>query len=134
MPKKTIPNQPLTGEALLQRVRELQDASKDQKARACGYVTITKNGRERVNSLQFLNALLEAQGITLDNELKLGRGRTGRSPSFRVSVQDNGNLLVGAAYTRKMGAKPGDAFTISLGRKQIKLQKVSEDGSEDGEE
>jgi len=38
-----------------------------------------------------------------------------------ATVQGNGNLLVGKAYTALLGLEPGDEFEIKLGRKQIKL-------------
>ena len=38
-----------------------------------------------------------------------------------ATVQGNGNLLVGKAYTAVLDLKPGDEFEIKLGRKQIKL-------------
>jgi hypothetical protein len=53
----------LTGEALLQKVKTLATLSKTQKAKACGYYTGHEGGGERVNLLQFLQALLEAEGI-----------------------------------------------------------------------
>ncbi len=33
--------------------------------------------------------------------------------SYRISVQSNNNLLIGSAYTKKMGLKPGDEFEIT---------------------
>ncbi|MEL7226403.1 MAG: AbrB family transcriptional regulator, partial [Cyanobacteria bacterium J06576_12] len=53
-----------------------------------------------------------------------GNGRGGRSASYRITVQSNGNLLIGSAYTKQMGLKPGDEFEISLGRKHIKLKQI----------
>jgi hypothetical protein len=44
----------------------------------------------------------------------------------------NGNLLVGKAYTAQLGLKPGDAFQIQLGRRQIRLMPL--DASQEGEE
>ena len=38
-----------------------------------------------------------------------------------ATVQGNGNLLIGKAYTAMLDLKPGDEFEIKLGRKQIKL-------------
>jgi hypothetical protein len=38
-----------------------------------------------------------------------------------ATVQGNGNLLVGKAYTAVLDLLPGDEFEIKLGRKQIKL-------------
>lgn len=122
--------EPLTGEALLKKVKELENLSKEEKARACGYYTLTKTGVERVNMMKFLNALIDAEGIQLDSKQN-GNGRGGRSASYRISVQSNGNLLIGSAYTKQMGLNPGDEFEISLGRKHIHLRQL--DALEGGE-
>lgn len=120
---------PLEGEALINKVKELSQLSKEEKARACGYYTVTKNGIDRVNMMKFLNALLDAEEIALDAQHE-GNGRVGRSASYRVTVQSNGNLLVGSAYTKQLGLKPGDEFAIDLGRKHIKLIPISEQENE----
>ncbi|MEO1093899.1 MAG: AbrB family transcriptional regulator [Cyanobacteria bacterium J06638_28] len=119
----------LTGQALIQKVKELDSASKEDKAKACGYYTLTKKGVERVNMMKFMNALLDAEGIQLDSE-QSSNGRGGRSASYRITVQSNGNLLIGSTYTKQMGLKPGDEFEISLGRKHIHLKQLGEDGTE----
>ena len=118
----------LTGEALLNRVKELGSATKEEKAKACGYYTVAEDGSERIRVMKFLNALIDAEGIDLDSSVdsREGENRGGRSASFRVSVQANGNILVGAAYTKRLELKPGDEFEISLGRRHIKLKQVSE--------
>lgn len=123
MSTKTIPT-PLTGEELVKKVKELGNSSKDEKAKACGYYTLTKNGVERVNMMKFLKALITAEGIVLDGAGN-GNGRGGRSASYRITVQSNGNLLIGSAYTKKMGLEPGDEFEITLGRKHIHLKQVN---------
>jgi hypothetical protein len=123
MTKKKI--EPLTGEALLNKVKDLESLSKEEKARECGYYTLTKSGIERVNMMKFLNALIDAEGIELDGKHNMN-GRGGRSASYRISVQSNGNLLIGAAYTKQMELKPGDEFEISLGRKHIHLKQLDE--------
>ncbi|BBA79299.1 putative transcriptional regulator AbrB [cyanobacterium endosymbiont of Rhopalodia gibberula] len=116
---------PLTGTALVEKVKALGNLGKEEKARACGYYTQTKNGIERVNMMKFLNALIDAEGIELDSSSE-GQGRGGRSASYRISVQSNGNLLIGSAYTKKMGLQPGDEFEITLGRKHIHLRQLGE--------
>ena len=116
----------LTGKALLKKVKELGHLSKEEKARTCGYYTITKKGVTRVNMVKFLNALAEAAGIPLDST-QSGSGRGGRSASYRITVQSNGNLLIGSAYTKQMGLEPGDEFEISLGRKHIRLTQLNHD-------
>ncbi len=124
MNKKAQAN-PLTGQELLDKVNKLGNVSKEEKARQCGYYTTTKNGIERVNMMKFLNALIDAEGIELDSSSN-GTGRGGRSASYKISVQSNGNLLIGSAYTGKMNLKPGDEFEITLGRKHIHLKQVEE--------
>ncbi|WP_241357377.1 AbrB family transcriptional regulator, partial [Escherichia coli] len=65
-----------------------------------------------------------AEGIDLDNTSNADR-RGGRSAGYRVSVQSNGNLLIGRAYTKQLGVNPGDEVDIVLGRKHIRLQQTS---------
>jgi bifunctional DNA-binding transcriptional regulator/antitoxin component of YhaV-PrlF toxin-antitoxin module len=48
-------------------------------------------------------------------------GKAGRSLSYVATVQGNGNLLIGKAYSALLDLKPGDEFEIKLGRKQIRL-------------
>ncbi len=127
--KRTEPkkSESLTGEELINKVKELGNLSKEEKAKACGYITTTKNGIERVNMMQFLNALIEAEDIDLGSKTSTS-GRSGRAASYRITVQSNGQLLIGAAYTKQLGLKPGDEFEISLGRKQIRLKHLGEEG------
>ena len=80
--------------------------------------------------MQFLNALIEAEGIDLDSATKTN-GRGGRSASYRIHVQSNGNLLVGSAYTKELGLQTGDEFEVILGRKHIRLKQL-EQGLEEG--
>ncbi|MFB2644963.1 AbrB family transcriptional regulator [Raphidiopsis sp. BLCC-F218] len=124
---------PLVGEELLQRVKELGNETREEKAKQCGYYTITKNGIERVNIMKFLNALIEAEGIQLDGTPG-ANGRGGRSASYRVSVQSNNNLLIGSAYTKQMNLKPGDEFVITLGKKHIRLRQVEPEEREDDDQ
>jgi hypothetical protein len=123
-------SEPLTGEALLKKVKELGHLSREGKAKECGYYTVTKNGVERVNVMKFLNALIDAEGIELDGKAN-SNGRSGRSASYRISVQANGNLLIGAAYTKQMDLRPGDEFEIALGRKHIHLRQIMDDADFD---
>ncbi len=116
---------PLIGKALLQKLKELQHLSRREKARQCGYYTVTKSGQTRVNIGDFLNAIIEAKGIPLSPEgSKDGRGR---EPTYRVSVHKNGQIVIGATYTQSMGLNPGDEFEIKLGYKHIHLIQMSEE-------
>ncbi|MGB7379123.1 MAG: AbrB family transcriptional regulator, partial [Rivularia sp. (in: cyanobacteria)] len=86
-----------------------------------------------VNMMKFLNALIDAEGIQLDSSSG-ANGRGGRSASYRISVQSNGNLLIGSAYTKQMGLEPGDEFIITLGKKHIRLKQVDPENLESEEE
>lgn len=128
---------PLTGKALLQKVKELAHLPRRETAKRCGYYTVTKNNQTRVNLTDFYDALLVAKGLPLDPEgSKDGRGR---EPTYRVSVHKNGQIVIGAAYTQAMGLKPGDEFEIKLGYKHIRLIQLDSssgeiDDSDDDEE
>ena len=111
----------LTGPDLLAKVKELGDVSKSELVRSCGYVSSKKDGAERLNFTAFYEALLEAKGLSLGTGGAGGGGKGGRKLSYVATVQGNGNLLVGKAYTALLGLQPGDEFEIKLGRKQIKL-------------
>ncbi|MBW4508440.1 MAG: AbrB family transcriptional regulator [Scytonematopsis contorta HA4267-MV1] len=109
----------LTGKALLAKVKELSSLPRRERAKQCGYYTTTKGGQVRVNLTDFYDALLSARGIPLSPEApKDGRGR---EPTYRVSVHQNGQIVIGATYTKAMGLKPGDEFEIKLGYKHIHL-------------
>jgi hypothetical protein len=110
----------LTGSDLLAKVKEMGDASKSDLVRECGYVSTKKDGTERLNFTAFYEALLGAKGVSLGGDGN-GRGKGGRKLSYVATVQGNGNLLVGKAYTAMLDLQPGDEFEIKLGRKQIKL-------------
>ena len=118
---------PLTGKALLQKVDELVNVPRRETAKRCGYYTLTKNDQTRVNLTDFYRAVLAAKGVLLSPEgSKDGRGR---EPTYRVSVHQNGQIVIGAAYTKAMGLKPGDEFEIKLGYKHIHLIQIDADRS-----
>ncbi len=111
----------LTGSDLLAKVKDLGDASKSEKVKACGYISDKKDGGERLNYTAFYDALLKAKGLDLDGDGPGGVGKGGRKLSYIATVQGNGNLLIGKAYTALLDLKAGDDFEIKLGRKQIRL-------------
>ena len=121
----------LTGADLLNKVKELGDVSKSDLVRECGYVSNKKDGGERLNFTAFYEALLDAKGVNLSgNGAAIGKG--GRKLSYVATVQGNGNLLIGKAYTAMLDLQPGDEFEIKLGRKQIRL--IPAGGSDEDEE
>ena len=123
--------QMLTGSELLTKVKDLGDVSKTDLATACGYVSKKKDGSDRVNFTAFYEALLNAKGIDLGGG-NAGVGKGGRKLSYVATVQGNGNLLIGKAYTAMLDLQVGDEFTIKLGKKAIRLIPVG--GEEEGDD
>lgn len=112
---------PLTGKSLLSKLKELSSLSKAEKAKACGYYSLTKAGSLRANLSGFMDAILIAEGINLDGE---SSDRRGRGLTYRVTVHANGAIVIGKSYTEQMDLKPGDEFEIKLGYKHIHLIKI----------
>jgi len=121
---------PLTGRALLQKLKECAHLPIREQARRCGYLSRAKSpdgGHEKANLVDFYQAQVEARGHIL--EPKTQRDRRGREPANRVTVHKNGQIVIGVAYTQMMGLAPGDEFEIKLGYKHIRLNQL--DGGED---
>tara|TARA_Y100001968_G_C19338204_1_gene708017 strand:- start:745 stop:1098 length:354 start_codon:yes stop_codon:yes gene_type:complete len=103
----------LVGNELLAKNRALSHLSEDEIAKGCGYV----GPSGRVLRKSFYRALVEAKGIKLRSN---GPGRAGnrssrgRQAEFRTRVHGNGNLLIGHAYTKKLGLEPGQEFKIDV--------------------
>ncbi len=116
---------PLQGETLKEKFQELsaQGHTLKEIAIACGYIRGGRGGKTG-NIVALQTALLHTiQPKTFSTRtLKTSRKpRGGRVANYRIQVQQNGNLLIGGAYTRRMGFEPGAEFEIQLGRKHIKL-------------
>lgn len=113
-----IPDAPLTGKALLQKVKELSHLAKRETAKQCGYIKTTASGSIRTDLSGFYDAVLTAKGVKLDETSRDSRGKVA---TYKATVHKNGQLLIGSAYTKGMGLKEGDTFTIKLGYKHIHL-------------
>lgn len=109
---------PLVGKALLAKVKELSHLAKRETAKQCGYVKITPSGSQRTDLSGFYDAVLTAKGVKLDESSRDSRGKVA---TYKATVHKNGQLLIGSAYTKGMGLKEGDTFTIKLGYKHIHL-------------
>lgn len=103
---------PLEGKELLDKARSLSNRPEDQIARACGYV----GPSGRVLKKSFYRALVAAKGYALPSSSVANSISRGRHADFRTRVHGNGNLLIGQAYTRRMGLEPGQEFRIELHR------------------
>ena len=115
--RATANGQPITllaGKALLVKARALSNRSEDDIARARGYV----GPSGRVLKKSFYRALVTAKGYRLPSQTGSSApvGSKGRQAEFRTRVHGNGNLLIGQAYTRRMGLEPGQEFRIEIHR------------------
>ena len=116
----------LIGKELLEKSKLLSNKSEDEIAKGCGYI----GPSGRVLRKSFYRALIEAKGYKLSNK---GPGRSGnrssrgRQAEFRTKVHGNGNLLIGHAYTKKLGLIPGQKFKIDIKKdsKSISLIPIS---------
>ena len=105
----------LVGKELLDKARSLSNRPEDDIARGCGYV----GPSGRLLKKSFYRALVEAkaesQGWQLPKSSTANAsGVRGRQAEFRTRVHGNGNLLIGHAYTRRLGLEPGQEFRIEL--------------------
>ena len=113
----------LTGKSLLQKIKS-SNLPKRELAKECGYYSVSKDGEVRVNIGDFYDAVLAAKGIAL--EPKSEKDGRGREATYRVTVHQNGQIVIGSSYTELMGLKPGDEFEIKLGHKHIRLIQIDE--------
>ena len=116
----------LTGGELLAKFKDVEGLSVEEQCRACGYVSTKRNGETRLNYTAYYKALLEAKGMKIGGGASSSKGIAGRKLSYIATVQGNGNLLIGKAYTALLDLKVGDEFEIKLGRKQIRLLPTKE--------
>ena len=103
----------LVGKELLEKSKLLSKHSEDEIARGCGYV----GPSGRILRKSFYRALIEAKGCKLSNSAagRAGnRSSRGRQAEFKTKVHGNGNLLIGHAYTKKLGLEPGQEYKIDL--------------------
>ena len=108
------PEQPdrLTGDELLAKAQEmkLQGKGIGQIAWACGYYSVSDDGKERVLKAQFNQALLAAQGFQFGGGVT-GAGRQHRGRD-RARVVSTGVLQVSQLAARQIGAEPGRVFSV----------------------
>jgi bifunctional DNA-binding transcriptional regulator/antitoxin component of YhaV-PrlF toxin-antitoxin module len=126
-------NTVLVGQALIDRARDLSDHAPEDIARACGYV----GPGGRVLRKAFLQALVEARGLGAPSRaaaVAAGAGR-GRQAEYRTRVHGNGNLLIGQAYTRRLGLAPGQECRIELHQETgtIWLRPLDHEGGDGGD-
>lgn len=103
----------LTGQPLLDKIKELGDVSKDELARATGYVGTKKDGSEAFRFTSMYEAITEAStGVKV--VAKATGGKPGRALTYVTSVAKSGAALVGKGYLAQLGAEIGDELDIEV--------------------
>lgn len=104
-------NNRLEGEALLAKLRSMDGATRAEAARACGYLSLTEDGKERILISSFNRAIADATApVTFSSKGAVGT----RGPGYQVKVGPGNAAVVGAAYLRQIGAEPGDYLKIEV--------------------
>ena len=109
----------LEGKELLEKAKLLSKQSENDIAKGCGYV----GPSGRVLRKSFYRALTEAKGYKIGNG-QGNRASRGRQAEFKTRVHGNGNLLIGHAYTKKLGLEPGQEFKIDLKKESKTIQLI----------
>lgn len=115
--------EPLTGSALLEKIRELKLGDYRETAKACGYTSDS-----RALTRRFLAALIEANGGGKPS----GTPR-GRFPSASIRVQGTGMVSVASTWVEKLGLQAGDRLTITVKRGRIILTPEKPEESDSSE-
>jgi hypothetical protein len=101
----------LTGQSLLDKIKELGDVSKDELARATGYVRTKKDGSEAFRYSSMHEAIIEAStGVKVGG--RASSGKPGRTLSFVTTVAKSGGALISKGYLEQLGAETGDELDI----------------------
>ena len=74
----------------------------------------------------FYKALIEAKGYKIGNGQgrNVNRASRGRQADFKTKVHGNGNLLIGHAYTKKLGLEPGQEFKIDIKKESKRINLI----------
>lgn len=104
----------LTGQALLDKIKELGDVSKDVLARETGYVRTKKDGTEAFRFTSLYEATIAAStGVHIGGKSS-SAAKPGRSLSYVTTVSKTGAALVGKGYLALLGAEEGDELDIAV--------------------
>ena len=112
----------LSGQELLEKVKKFVDLPRNELMTLCGYSVTREDGKTTLKSAEFMNALLEAQGIALQPSKSAAGG--GRALTYYTKCQKNGNIALGAGYISKSGLSKGDAYEVSVSKGKIVLKPV----------
>ncbi len=108
------------GAELLAHIQSVGSVSKSELVRSSGYVITSSEGKQRLNSTAFYEALLQALGVSLVSDSALA----GRKPSYITKVQSSGSVSLGKSYTSEADASSGDAFRIVIEGRTILLSPI----------
>jgi len=112
----------LVGQELLEKTRKYIQMPKNELMTLCGYSVTREDGKTTLKTTEFMNALLEAQGISLSPSKGAGGG--GRSLTYYTKCQKNGNIAIGAGYIDKSGFSKGGTYEVTVSKHKIVLKPI----------
>jgi bifunctional DNA-binding transcriptional regulator/antitoxin component of YhaV-PrlF toxin-antitoxin module len=118
---------PLRGNDLLCKLHDIHHLGFIDKVRACGYVTVTKAGKERLNVAAFNRECARAMGAPIDPPRSDGR----RKLPYRTRVMPNGQVTIGSRYVEMLNLKPGDDLQLQVKRGRIEVSRAPKERPEE---
>jgi hypothetical protein len=109
----------LTGQELLDYIRENQDMDLTAQIAGAGYVA-TRNGVEGLQRQSFFMAIAAAQGVQLGTPAN--KPGTGKKAGYRLKVGPQGTIPVGPTYTKEMNWEPGSYVEVVKDGEALVLQ------------
>ena len=106
----------LTGQALLDYVKQQEGTDRDAIIEGAGYI-VRRGEKVSLQRTKFFEALSQAQGLDLGPAPVATRSTPagfGARAQYRIKVGAKGLLPVSAAYTKQVGLTPGSYATVEI--------------------
>lgn len=108
----------LTGKALLSKLEQLKNLSREEQAKACGYTISLDSGGERAAKLAFLDQLAIANGYS--SSKSISESSSG-GLSYFVKVQASGLVSIPRVAIEQLRLEPGEKVEIKYFRNRLIL-------------
>lgn len=119
----------LTGKALLSKLEQLKNLSRDEQAKACGYTISLDSGAERAAVKAFLDQLAIALGYTSSKSIS----ESSSGLSYFVKVQASGLVSIPRVAIEQLRLEPGEKVEIKYSRNRLILSAPTKQEDEEME-
>lgn len=120
----------LTGKALLSKLEQLKNLSREEQAKACGYTISLDSGGERAAVKAFLDQVVIALGYGSSKAIS----ESSSGLSYSVKVQASGLVSIPRVAIEQLGLEPGDKIEIKYSRNRLILSASKQEDEEEIEE